>query len=267
MPARYRVASRLAETPDTVTLTLHPVDRPIAAHRPGQFTMLSAFGVGEVPISISGAAAGPDLVQTIRAVGSVSRALCATEKGHMLGVRGPYGTSWGPGDAAGRDLVVIAGGIGLAPLRPAVLAALAERHRYRRLTVLVGARSPEELVFARQLLSWRDGGADLQITVDMATAGWTGNVGVVLQLLDRARIDPAATLALVCGPEVMMQLTAAALCDLGVPPQNIRISLERNMRCGTAECGHCQLGPLLVCRDGPVVDYQRVGPLLAVREL
>jgi anaerobic sulfite reductase subunit B len=266
VPARYRVASRTAETHDTVSLGLEPVDQPIAPHLPGQFTMLYAFGVGEVPISVSGPA-GPGLVQTIRSVGAVTRALCEAGPGQLIGVRGPYGTDWGVADAAGRDLIVVAGGIGLAPLRGALLAALAAREMYRRIVVLIGSRTPEELIFTGELESWRASGADVRVTVDRAEAGWTGNVGVVTQLLDGAGIDPDAALVLVCGPEVMMRITARALCDRGVAPENIRLSLERNMRCGTAECGHCQLGPLLVCRDGPVVSYRQAAPLLAVKEL
>jgi anaerobic sulfite reductase subunit B len=266
-PSRYRIISSYAETHDTVTLALRPDGQPIPAHRPGQFTMLYAFGVGEVPISISGPAAGHDLIQTIRSVGAVTRALCAAGQGQTVGVRGPYGTDWGVDAAAGQDLLVVAGGIGLAPLRSAVLTALAGHDRYRQITVLVGARSPAEIVFAAELDRWREAGADVQVTVDTATADWAGHVGVVTQLIDRARFDPAATTALVCGPEVMMRLTAKALLACGVAAAKIRVSLERNMRCGTAECGHCQLGPLLLCRDGPVIDYQRAAPLLAIREL
>ena len=267
IPARYRVTSREAETYDTVTLGLEPVDQPIAPHQPGQFTMLYAFGIGEVPISISGGPAGTGLIQTIRSVGAVTRAPCEAGEGQLVGVRGPFGTGWGVTDAAGQDLMVVAGGIGLAPLRGALLAALAARERYRRITLLIGSRTPDDLVFAGELDAWRERGADVQVTVDRAAAGWRGHVGVVTQLIDRVDVDPAATLALVCGPEVMMRLTARALCDRGVALGSIRLSLERNMRCGTAECGHCQLGPLLLCRDGPVVTYQRVAPLLDVKEL
>ena len=182
-------------------------------------------------------------------------------------MRGPYGTDWGVADAAGQDLIIVAGGIGLAPLRPALLAALAAPGPYRRITLLIGARSPRRARVLRRagLLAGRRRrcaghrrpGQD----------GLAGHVGVVTQLLDRAEFDPAATMALVCGPEVMMRLTARALCARGVPPGRIRVSLERNMRCGIAECGHCQLGPLLLCRDGPVISYQRAAPLLAVKEL
>ena len=285
VPAGYVVESSRAETRDTVTLVLRPARQPIAAHRPRQFTMLYAFGIGEVPISISSIAAGPELVQTIRAVGAVTRALCAAAPGQHVGVRGPFGTDWGVGgragivggepeppatalsDPAGQDLLIVAGGIGLAPLRPALLTALAARERYGRITVLVGSRSPAEIAFTAELDSWREAGADVRVTVDRAEAGWRGNVGVVTQLISQVEIDPAATVAFICGPEVMMRLTARALSALGIAETDIRVSLERNMRCGIAECGHCQLGTVLLCRDGPVLDYARARPLLAIREL
>jgi anaerobic sulfite reductase subunit B len=267
LPARYQVTGRMTETHDTVTLDLRPVDRPIPPHQPGQFTMLYAPGVGEVPVSISGTGPGQVLAQTVRAVGAVTRALCGYAPGRMIGVRGPYGTDWDVGSAAGGDLLIVAGGIGLAPLRGALLAALGQRDAYRRIVVLVGARSPGELIFVRDLGEWRRRGADVVLTVDRATAGWAGHVGVVTQLLRHATVDPGNTTALVCGPEIMMRLTARELLALGVPAARVRISLERNMRCGVAECGHCQLGPLLLCRDGPVVSYPVAAPLLAVREL
>jgi anaerobic sulfite reductase subunit B len=267
LPSRYHVVDRQDETHDTVTLDLRPVDRPIPACQPGQFTMLYAFGVGEVPVSVSGMGPDAELAQTVRAVGAVTRALCAAGPGRLLGVRGPYGTHWDVASAAGGDLLIVAGGIGLAPLRGALLAALERRDRYRRVVVLIGARSPAELVFARELAEWRRAGADVEVTVDRPAYGWTGHVGVVTQLLGRADLDPAATTALLCGPEVMMRLTARDLLALGVPARRIRVSLERNMRCGVAECGHCQLGPLLLCRDGPVIGYDVAAPLLAIREL
>jgi anaerobic sulfite reductase subunit B len=267
IPAWYQVASRRNETHDTVTLDLRPVSQAIPAYEPGQFTMLYAFGIGEVPVSISGTTAEAGLIQTIRAVGAVTRALCVAQPGQLIGVRGPYGTSWDVTSAAGGDLLLVAGGIGLAPLRSALLTALGTRSAYRRIAVLIGARSPEELVFASEVETWRRCGADIEITVDRAIDGWTGHVGVVTQLLDRADVNPAETTALVCGPEVMMRLTARALAERGFPAGQIRMSLERNMRCGIAECGHCQLGPLLLCRDGPVVSYPDAAPLLAVREL
>jgi NAD(P)H-flavin reductase len=269
IPSRYRVQERRRDLPDTVTLALEPLDGPAPRYAPGQFNMLYAFGVGEVPISISGdpTREGP-LVHTVRAVGAVSRALCAARRGDVLGVRGPFGTGWDLGAAGGRDVVIVAGGIGMAPLRPVIYQLLAERERYGDVSLLVGARSPATLLYPRELRDWR-GRFDLrvEVTVDHAERGWRGHVGVVTELLTAVRLDPARTAALVCGPEVMMRLTAAALADRGVPPAAIRVSLERNLRCAVGHCGHCQLGPVLVCRDGAVFDYQRVAPLLATREL
>jgi anaerobic sulfite reductase subunit B len=267
VPAPYLISGRVGETHDTVTLTLEPAGEPIADFRPGQFTMLYAFGVGEIPVSVSGRAGPQALAQTIRAVGAVTSALCAMPAGHVIGVRGPFGTTWDEADAAGRDLLLVAGGIGLAPLRPALLAALSVRQRYRRVILLIGARSPAELVFARELDAWRESGAEVMVTVDRADASWHGNVGVVTQLIGRTGLDPPHTTALICGPEVMMRLTARSLLGAGMSAASIRLSLERNMQCGVAECGHCQLGPLLLCRDGPVVSYQIAEPLLATREL
>ncbi len=267
-PSRYLVAARIEETYDTVTLLLRPVDDPIQVPRPGQFTMLYAFGVGEVPVSVSGTGDPPGqvLVQTIRAVGAVTRALCAATPGDMIGVRGPFGTDWGVSGAAGRDMLIVAGGIGLAPLRPVLLAALAGRAR-GRVVLLAGARSPADLVFTRELEAWRRRGADVRVTVDRGDADWDGRVGLVTGLIHDAIADPAATTAFVCGPEIMTRLVGQALVDAGIPARDIRVSLERNMRCGVALCGHCQLGPLLVCRDGPVVSYAEAAPLLAIREL
>lgn len=268
-PARYLVAARREETYDTVTLMLRPADRPIQVPGPGQFTMLYAYGVGEVPVSVSGIGEAPGqvLVQTIRAVGAVTRALCAAAPGDMIGVRGPFGTDWQVSGADGRDMLIVAGGIGLAPLRPVLLAALAERARYDRVVLLVGARSPGDLVFSRELDIWHRRGADVRVTVDHGDAGWAGRVGLVTGLIRDAIADPAGTVAFICGPEIMLRLSAQALVDAGLLARDIRVSLERNMRCGVALCGHCQLGPLLVCRDGPVVSYAEAAPLLAIREL
>jgi len=268
-PAGYVVGARKVESSDTVTLLLRPAGDPIAPPLPGQFTMLYAFGVGEVPVSVSGIGQDQVLVQTIRAVGAVTRALCAAEPGDMIGVRGPFGTDWQVSTAAGTDLLVVAGGIGLAPLRPVMLAALAARDRgvRGRVVLLVGARSPGELLFPRELETWRRRGADVRVIVDRGDEGWDGRVGLVTALIQDAVADPARTTAFVCGPEIMMRLSAQALADAGVPARDIRVSLERNMRCGAALCGHCQLGPLLLCRDGPVVSYAEAVPLLAIREL
>lgn len=267
LPRPHRVARRRRENADTVTLTLHPAAGPPVRCAPGQFTMLYAFGVGEVPISFSGdPAGGGPLTHTIRAVGPVTRALCRAAGGAVVGVRGPYGTGWSPGDP-GDDLVVVAGGLGLAPLRPVILQALADRTRGSSLRVLIGARSPDALLFRSDVDHWRKRGADVRVTVDHAAPGWADDVGVVTELLADAVERPERTTALVCGPEIMMRLVAGRLTDLGVPGARIQVSLERNMRCGVAQCGHCQLGGELLCRDGPVVTWDRIGAALDVREL
>ena len=267
-PVPYRVVSRAPETADTSTLLLEPLGASIVP-RPGQFNMLYAFGVGEVPISTS---AGPDiggsLGHTIRDVGAVSHALVRTEPGAVIGVRGPYGTTWPLEEARGRDLVIVAGGIGLAPLRPAVYHALTHRDEFASVCVLVGARTPADLLFVRELEDWRGRfDVELDVTVDNAGEDWHGRVGVVTQLIPRAPFDPENTVALVCGPELMMTFTARALVARGVPKERIAISMERNMQCGLGHCGHCQLGPVMICRDGPVFWYDAMERLMEVRGL
>lgn len=265
IPVPYRVTARCEETADTTTLTLTPDGPGLPPWRPGQFMMVYAFGVGEIPLSISGGDChGSGRIRhTVRAVGATSRAVQQAPVGTVLGLRGPFGRGW-PDPPAGHDIVVLAGGIGLAPLRPVVLAAL---NRPGRLSLLVGARTPTDLSFTGELNAWREAAAQVLVTVDRAESGWTGQVGVVTELIGQARFDPAATTAYVCGPEVMMWRCAQALAARAVDADRIAVSMERNMQCGVAECGRCQVGPLLVCRDGPVVSYATASPLLATKEL
>jgi NAD(P)H-flavin reductase len=271
LPAPYLVVSRVTETHDSVTLVLAPAGRPVAQFLPGQFMMLAVPGIGEVAISVSGDPAATDgrLVHTIRAVGAVSTALHDARPGTVVGVRGPFGTSWDVGSAAGRDLVIVAGGVGLAPLRPVVLAALADRDRYGRVVLIAGARTPDEFLFRAELdgFTVRKNDCEAELTIDLPAAGWDGTVGFVTEPLARLSLDPQRTTAFLCGPEVMMRFCARTLLGKGMLPRDIRVSLERNMQCGIGLCGHCQLGPILVCRDGPVVDYALAEPLLTVREL
>ncbi|WP_293320172.1 FAD/NAD(P)-binding protein [Mycobacterium sp.] len=269
-PVPYRVRSRVVESPDSATLCLEPVGEPLRTPQPGEFMMLYAFGVGEAAISISGdpTVADGSITHTIRAVGAVSRALSDAEPGSVVGVRGPFGTTWGLAEATGRDLVMVAGGVGLCPLRPAVLGSLADRSRYGKVTLIVGARSRADFVFAKQLEKWaEDPQIELHVTVDVPVQGWRGEVGLVTEPLRRLTLDSARTTAFLCGPEPMLRFGAGALVAKGLAPKDIRVSLERNMQCGVGWCGHCQLGPLLLCRDGPVVGYDVAGPLLTVKEL
>ncbi|MEV0403131.1 FAD/NAD(P)-binding protein [Actinoallomurus sp. NPDC050550] len=261
-PVPYRVTERREETRDTATLVLEPCGAPISQVRPGQFTMLYAFGIGEAPISVS--RTGGVIEQTVRDVGAVSRALVGSGPGRMIGVRGPYGVGWGVEGAVGRDLVFAGGGIGLAPLRPALLYALERRRSFGSITVLIGARTPADLLYRAELDGWRERGARVEVTVDRADAAWPGHVGLITSLLGLVDAAPENATAFVCGPEIMMRLTAQALCDRGMA--DVRISLERNMRCGLGWCGHCQLGPWLICRDGPVVAYRDAAPELSVKE-
>lgn len=269
IPRLFDVAEVRLDTPDTVTLALEPKDGIPLVHKAGQFTMLHAFGVGEVPISICGDPTSPGpLLHTIRDVGTVTHALVTAGPGSTIGVRGPFGTGWEVEEGVGRDVVVVTGGIGLAPLRPALLEIAARREEFARVVLLYGARSPDDVLFAEDMARWAaESAITVEITVDYGPPSWTGRVGLVTALVARAGFDPSNTLALVCGPEVMMRHAATALLDRGVPAQRIRLSMERNMKCGIGLCGHCQVRELFLCLDGPVVDYARLDNLMQIREL
>ena len=266
----YRVEQSRQETYDTWTLELEPVDGGDGfSFEPGQFNMVYEFGVGEVPISISGDPAEPErLVHTIRAVGAVTKALCHMKKPDELTIRGPYGTHWPVEDAAGHDVVIVTGGLGLPPLRPAIYHLLANREQYGRIVLLYGARTPQDIVYTAELKRWRAGfDIDVETTVDAAKPGWHGNVGVVTTLIPRAFFDSAHAKAFICGPEIMTRFTLQELQKRGVGTENIFVSLERNMKCGIGLCGHCQLGAVFVCKDGPVFRYDQVQPFLTKREI
>jgi NAD(P)H-flavin reductase len=258
------------ETYDTFTLELFPANGANGfSFAPGQFNMVYVPGVGEVPISISGDPGQTQtLIHTVRSVGTVTQKICARGPGGVVGVRGPFGTSWPVEEAAGNDVVIVCGGIGLAPLRPALYHIMANRERYGRVALLYGARTPEDLLYKDELPKWR-GHFDLQVevTVDSASGSWRGNVGVVTTLIPPARFDPESTVAMVCGPEVMMRFTLLELERRGVPAENTYISMERNMKCALGFCGHCQFGPTFICKEGPVFRYDQVQPFFARREI
>jgi len=270
VPRSCRVERARRETADTFTLALEaPPGDGGFAFAPGQFNMLWVFGVGEVPVSISGDPTEPGaVVHTVRMVGAVTRAMGQLARGDVVGVRGPFGSHWPVEAAAGNDVLIVAGGIGLAPLRAAVYQLLASRERYGKIALLYGARTPADILYRRELRRWR-ARSDLEVavTVDRGMGGWRGNVGVVTAFIPRVSLDPSNTVAMVCGPEVMMRYAVREILRRGVAAHRIHLSMERNMQCAIGLCGHCQYGPTFVCREGPVFGYPRVEDLMALWEI
>jgi len=267
LPARVEGVER--ETHDTFTLEVTGEDAQLPAFQPGQFSMLYAFGIGELPISIS---SDPEdarrLSYTVRAVGKATEWVVSRQRDDRLGVRGPFGTGWPVEKARGRDLLVVAGGIGLAPLRPVIYQVLRHRPDFGRLILLYGARSPRDLLYRKQLSGWgRQPGFQVLTTVDYGGLQWKGNVGVVTTLLRSVRLEPERTVAMVCGPEIMMRFVATELEGRGLSHDDIFLSMERNMKCGIGHCGHCQHGPSFVCKDGPVFPYSNLGDWMHRHEI
>ncbi|WP_287788179.1 FAD/NAD(P)-binding protein [Acidiphilium sp.] len=269
LPAPWRVRAVRRETADVATLDLVPLAGSVPGFAPGQFNMIYAYGVGEVPVSLSGDPADPTrAVHTVRAVGAVSAAIAGAAPGSVLGLRGPFGSVWPVAAAEGHDLLIVAGGLGLAPLRPAIYRVLAASERFGRIALLYGGRGPAELLFRDELALWGTrADVTVAVTVDHADPSWHGHVGVVPALIGQIGFDPPNTVALLCGPEVMLRFTATALSAAGVAAERIHLSMERNMKCAIGLCGHCQFGPDFVCRDGPVLRYDRLAARLMVREI
>ncbi len=266
-PVPFHVRSVREELAHTFTLELEPPNGEFN-FLPGQFTMMYSFGIGEVPISISSRNSRKEtILQTIRRTGAVTNALGLLKSGAHVGIRGPFGTPWPMEKAEGRDLLIIGGGIGLAPLRPAIYHALENRDKYERVIVLYGTRTPADILFKTELDRWasRDDVTSL-ITVDSADRGWHGSVGVVTRLIGRVDFDPANTTAMVCGPEIMMTVTAQRLMDdYEMAPEDLYVTMERNMKCGIGICGHCQFGSKFICTDGAVFPYTEVDQLLQIK--
>lgn len=268
-PQPVKVVSRSQDTEDTFTLTLDASKYSGGFQfRPGQFTMLYTYGIGEVPISISGDPGNPDTItQTIRAVGAVTQALTRLSGGSMVGVRGPYGSWWPVEEVRGHDVIIIAGGIGLAPLRPLVYYLNANRRDYGELTLLYGARSPADILYSEELRRWRDRSHfDVMTTVDHAISGWSEHVGVVTNLLHKLPGPLHRAAIFTCGPEIMMRFVIQEVLNLGAVESLLYLSLERNMQCAVGLCGHCQYGPTFACKDGPVYRFDRIKALLKIKE-
>lgn len=269
VPVPYRVTRVRREMRDVATIDLVPAHGELPAFTPGQFNMLYVFGVGEIAISLSGDPADrARFVHTVRAVGAVSEALTKLRAGAMVGLRGPFGRGWPMNAPQGSDLVIVTGGLGLAPLRPAIYHLLAHRSDYGNVTVLYGARHPLDILYRREIERWRRQlDLEIEVTVDHADREWHGHVGVVPSFISRAAIQPKNTLAFVCGPEVMMRFTVAGLRDADLKPDQIYLSLERNMKCALGLCGRCQFGPNFVCKDGPVMRFDRISRIFTTREI
>jgi len=257
---RTMVNSVTRETPDTFTLLLDLHDgRSPAEFKAGQFNMLYCFGVGEVPISIASWRKEKLLMHTVRTVGTVTAPITRLRAGDSIGLRGPFGKQWPLEGASGKQLLVIAGGLGLPPLRPVIEEARSEPRRFDGVKIIYGARTPDDLIYKSEYEKWSNSeGCEFLLTVDRGDKGWTGNVGVVTTLFKKAGIRPGQAVAFVCGPELMIKFSIIELTKMGVSPESIFVSMERNMSCGVGTCGHCQMGPLFICRDGPVFAYTRV---------
>ncbi|MFQ6026643.1 MAG: FAD/NAD(P)-binding protein, partial [Dehalococcoidia bacterium] len=247
VPKPCQVQRIRRETGDVVTLDVAPGDGD-TSFCPGQFNMLYVFGVGEVPISISGDPSRRSLlVHTVRSAGAVTQALTKLKRGDTVGLRGPFGSAWPMTEAQENDVLIVSGGLGLAPLRPAIYSLLSNREKYGRVTLLYGARTPQDMLYSKELHDWRSRfDLEVEVTVDRAESGWRGHVGVVTGLIPKSSFDPINTLAFVCGPEVMMRYTLLELQKQGLSPEHIYLSMERNMKCAIGFCGHCQFGPYFI---------------------
>jgi NAD(P)H-flavin reductase len=235
--------------------------------QPGQFNMIYIPGFGEAAISISSNSEDPTVIgHTIRFVGNVTRAISRLKVGDIIGIRGPFGSTWPMKEMEGHDVIIACGGVGLPPLRPAIYYIMNHREKFGKVYLLYGARTPGDLIYPREYATWEKAGIQVQITVDRADEDWQGQVGVVPMLFYRFRMDAPNSLVLTCGPEIMIRFVVYEGLARRVQPENIYVSLERNMKCGQGSCGHCQLGPYFICKDGPVFRFDALQPYFNVEE-
>lgn len=261
VPVKAVIEKVREQTHDTKTYTIRLADGGEFNFQPGQFNMVSLAGYGEAPISISSPPHIKDqLDHTIRAVGSLTHTLENFKKGDLIGIRGPFGSTWPVEEARGKNVLVVAGGIGLAPLRPMIMEMFHERESFGKIQILYGARGPGEMLFTDEFDRWRrQPDTELHLTVDKVPEGekWDHTVGVVTVLYDVAKLNPANTIVVTCGPEIMMRFACRSLLKKGFFAPQIYLSMERRMKCGVGKCGHCQLGPTFVCKTGPVFRYDK----------
>lgn len=271
MPQLVKISKLVWETEHVYTIYLSPNENMNGGFKfqPGQFNMLYMFGTGEAAISISSSPFKHNtLIHTIHKVGTVTSAISMLKKGDYLGLRGPFGSSWPVGAAIGKDVCILAGGIGLAPLRPVIYTLFKNRKDYGKIYILYGARSPRDLLYRVELEQWAKlYDVEVLVTVDHGDQSWKGNIGVVSSLLSYVSLDRNNTVSMVCGPEIMMKFTVEDLLDKGMKEENVYLSLERNMKCAIGLCGHCQFGPKFICKDGPVFSYPEVSSLFGRKEI
>jgi NAD(P)H-flavin reductase len=257
------------EVPGIATYRLGFVDQSLAqsyCFQAGQFNMLYVPGVGESAISLSSDPGTSVLLHTIRIAGNATRALARKKVGDQIGLRGPYGSSWPMGACRGHDVVIACGGVGLAPLRPAIYHIIAHRGDFGRVFLLYGARTPGDLLYSREYADWREADIEVEVTVDIGDPDWRGNMGVVPVLFYRMRLSPARTVILTCGPEIMIRFVIFEALARKIPAERIFLSMERNMNCAIGHCGHCQLGPAFICKDGPVFSYRKMEPYMHLED-
>jgi len=271
LPRLWTVRKSTWETDDTFTLLLEPEggENATFSFLPGQFNMVYVFGLGESALSISSDPSKPQVIaHTIHRVGTVTTALSQLRRGDVVGLRGPFGSSWPIDKMRGLDVCIVAGGIGLAPLRPVMYSILRRRRDYGRVLLLYGARSPLDLLYRVELEQWsKQFEVEVLVTVDRGDSSWKGYIGVVTNLFSYIKLDARATVAYLCGPEIMMQYTLAEILRRGVPPEHVYLSMERNMKCAVGFCGHCQFGPKFICKDGPVFAFPEVADLFEKKEI
>ncbi|OGO30655.1 MAG: Ni/Fe hydrogenase subunit gamma [Chloroflexi bacterium RBG_16_54_18] len=270
-PYPARIAEIKPEAPGVSTYWLNFLDPGLQQNfnfKPGQFNMLSLPGIGEAAISISSDPSKKERVgHTVRLAGNVTRALGQMQSGDLVGVRGPFGTPWPVAENRGKDVIIAAGGIGLPPLRPVIYQIMQHREDFGRVVLLYGARTPQDLQFAAEYEQWQAANIEVIVTVDLADESWTGQVGVVPILFYRLRMDPQKSVVFTCGPEIMLRFVVFEALARRVHENRIFVSLERNMKCGLGFCGHCQVGPFFVCKDGPVFSYNMLKPYFSVENL
>lgn len=263
LPYQTKIKSIKDETNDVKTYTMGFMDDEMHHHynyKPGQFNMLSIAGLGECAVSLSSTPNGEgEFTHTVRSVGRVTNKLSTLESGSIIGIRGPYGRPWPIDELVGKNVIIVAGGIGLAPLRPVVLNIINNRNMYKKVELLYGVKMADQFLFTDEYQEWQKNNVDVNLTVDMgSTNEWPYHTGVVTTLFDKLKSRPANTVALLCGPDVMMQFCTLELLRSGFSDNQIFLSLERRMDCAVRMCGHCMLGPKFVCQDGPVFNYSEI---------